>query len=329
MDKHDVRSKFAQLFQGRIDAYGTDSGGVHRVELHGGNVLERHLSGDAAFGVYPIYDEYEYPEDIDEDPINIGSHVRWGCVDFDVKSDHHKSYDYETEDDAHIAATNLQRILAALDITAWIERTRSCGRHVWIFAQAPVPARVMRRSLLVACSLAEVSTREVNPKSETLAEGRLGNYVRLPFFGAEKNEYGLGSTRVIVYPDTQAVYWLRVFVETAYAQRTPADTLIQLAAHWQEPQRAEAQRDVVPYEGQLRELTRHLDGRGYVVFRDGPSTGDRSGGLMYVAHSCVRAGLTFDQAYAVVADADERWGKFSNRSGGEEQLRKLVGRAYG
>ena len=93
--------------------------------------------------------------------------VKWGCIDLDVKREGKRRWDYETEQDAHTAAVQSPDwCLNSFDIVSWIEVTKSHGRHVWVFAQEPVPAAVMRRALLVACMVAEVPPTEVNPKSE-------------------------------------------------------------------------------------------------------------------------------------------------------------------
>lgn len=333
---HATRQRFAQLFQGRLDAYGTEEGGAHRVKEDGGMVLERHLDGTRPIGVYPIFDHWHFPENDDYPDVNLGSHVRWGCVDFDIKSDHHPAYDYETEDEAHTAAVDLHRVLAALGVTGWIERTRSCGRHVWVFARMPVPAATMRRALLVACTLAEVSTREVNPKSEHLSPEQLGNYVRLPYPGTVQTPGGVtyGSpTRLMLVEravDWQAYepYPIDVFAEHAYLSRTQPNVLSEIAEHWTPPPEVEI-RVAEPYSGALRTITTDLDGQSYVVFRDGPTTGDRSGGLVYLAHGCARSGLSYDDCFAILLDADSRWGKFSKRADCEKQIGLIASRAYG
>lgn len=315
-----INAEFIELFRGNETHHGSDFGSA----VKGAPRWDRHLLGVEAMGVYPSWHR--------DDGFSIELVCRWGCVDFDIKSEHHKSYDYETEDEAHVAALDLQKVLAALGITSWIERTRSHGRHVWVFADRPVPARTMRRALLVACGLADVSAREVNPKSEELAEGKLGNYVRLPYFGGNKFGAALTERAVIYLPEVwwarQSFYNVEGFVREAYEHRTSRDVLTEIASYWVPPAPAVARPEIQPYRGELREVTTKLDGHGYVVFRDGPATGDRSGGLVYLAHSCARSGLTFDEAFAVLWNADERWGKYHDRADGQRQVEKIIERAY-
>lgn len=318
-----INAEFIELFRGNETHHGSDFGSA----VKGAPRWDQHLLGVEAMGVYPSWHR--------DDGFSIELVCRWGCVDFDIKSEHHKSYDYETEADAHVAALDLQKVLAALGVTSWIERTRSHGRHVWVFADRPVPARTMRRALLVACGLADVSAREVNPKSEELAEGQLGNYVRLPYFGAiaTPERMQLNGARVMLYGgpgDWRAYepYPLDIWVDLAYESRTDPDVLTEIASYWVPPAPAVARPEIQPYRGELREVTTKLDGHGYVVFRDGPATGDRSGGLVYLAHSCARSGLTFDEAFAVLWNADERWGKYHDRADGQRQVEKIIERAY-
>lgn len=128
-------------------------------------------------------------------------------------------------------------------------------------------------------------------------------------------------------PEAQPIC-LACFVERAYASRVAPDVLTEIAAHWQPPPEI-VLRPVAPYQGALRDITTKLDGQGFVVFRDGPTTGDRSGGLVYLAHSCARSGLTHDECVTLLLDADARWGKFSKRHDCERQIGLIAGRAYG
>lgn len=76
-------------------------------------------------------------------------------------------------------------------------------------------------------------------------------------------------------------------------------------------------------------MVRGLNGLGYTIWKDGPLPGnDRSSTLAHLAHLCAESALTAQQAYAVVASADLRWGKFSGRADAVEQLTAIVERAY-
>jgi hypothetical protein len=59
-----------------------------------------------------------------------------------------------------------------MDIEPHIERSRSKGWHIWVFASHPVTAKAMRRALKVAYAAIELPAKEANPKSETLNVGQ-------------------------------------------------------------------------------------------------------------------------------------------------------------
>lgn len=164
---------------------GTESGGCMRLDaVENAPILywyNDHLHGVRPLGIYPLV--YEPSE---ESSLAPGCWVsKFGAVDIDVKSDKHSRWDYATPEEGLIAARNLVTACAALGWTAWIERTRNGGFHIWSFAEAWVPAATMRRAQLVACALAEVPTSEVNPKSEGTDDPLfLSNYVNLPMPGA-------------------------------------------------------------------------------------------------------------------------------------------------
>jgi hypothetical protein len=70
----------------------------------------------------------------------------------------------------------------------YLERSRSKGWHVWVFFDAPVPARDIRRVLRHSLALAGLpASTEVFPKQDRLGNGtRLGNYVNLPYAGGDR-----------------------------------------------------------------------------------------------------------------------------------------------
>lgn len=182
---NDADLAFAHLFEGSKKAFGTENGGsAPTTNEDWPKLWHHHLHGERPIGVYPMVENVTFssPEGAEEpDQIVFDWGVRWGCIDLDVKREGKRRYDYETEEEAHVAAINLCAVLTQLGIDGWIEVTRSRGRHVWVFSKAFVRARTMRRALLVACEVAGVPPTEVNPKSEALAPGQLGNYVRMVY----------------------------------------------------------------------------------------------------------------------------------------------------
>lgn len=55
---------------------------------------------------------------------------------------------------------------------------------------------------------------------------------------------------------------------------------------------------------------------------------DRSEALMHFAHVCREAGLSEDQVFTLLRDADLRWGKFSRRDDRDLRLSQIVERAF-
>ena len=297
--------EFMGLFQGNQLAYGGDEGrAVRCTKAEWQSVLTAHWDGTGpAVGVYPlVYDG------------DGGWGVRWGCVDFDIKSPGHAKYDYETEAEAAIAAENLQRVLAAFGVTAWIERTRSHGRHVWIFCVDWLPAKVVREALLVATEIAGVSQREVNPKSDgsNLTPDQLGNYVRLPCHGERVILQGTRSMpkEEFVTAAREALADRLTLERVATLYRPPAPTI-----EWNAPALDE-------YDGTIPRVVRH-------VIENGPNDGDRSKGLLYIAHECMKAGLSPKHALDLVSIADDVWGKYTGRRDREQRLIEIVERAWG
>lgn len=288
---------FVSLFRGRGDVYGHEEGRCVKAPLTP-ELFRQHLGGVQAIGVYPMV------------PIGSVHHVVWGCSDIDI------------EDLA--GARKIQSALSAVRVVSFVERSRSKGYHVWVFAEEVVPASDMRRMLLCAHQVAEYPAREVNPKQETLATGQYGNYVRLPYFNAEDMT---DSHRRILDEHNEAMS-LQDFVDVAMVSKTPANIISELAKLWQEPV---AQHTVLDMSQSVsvKEALAQLSPLGKVIWRDGPlPTKDRSTTLARLGHECVRSCMSPSETKIVLADADKRWGKYHLRSNGELEIDKLVVRVF-
>ena len=288
---------FVSLFRGRGDVYGHEEGRCVKEPLKP-ELFRQHLDGVQAIGVYPMV------------PIGSVHHVVWGCSDIDI------------EDLA--GARKIQSALSAVKVVSFVERSRSKGYHVWVFAEEVVPASDMRRMLLCAHQVAEYPAREVNPKQETLATGQYGNYVRLPYFNAEDMT---DSHRRILDEHNEAMS-LQDFVDVAMVSKTPANIISELAKLWQEPV---AQHTVLDMSQSVsvKEALAQLSPLGKVIWRDGPlPTKDRSTTLARLGHECVRSCMSPSETKIVLVDADKRWGKYHLRPNGELEIDKLVVRVF-
>jgi len=291
-------SRFASLFRGRTDAYGSEEGGCVKqsvtVEL-----FANHLNGGAPIGIYPLYQSR-----------NEWMCV-WGCSDIDV-------------DDIN-AAVSIKDALAAAGVYAFVERSRSKGYHVWVFAESPVTASAMRRMLLCAHQVAEYPAREVNPKQESLTTGQFGNYVRLPYWNA--NDDTAIHRRVL--RDDLTVMPLAEFVGRAYATKTPSATIERLAGYWKPPTPTPRIPIDLTISESLADALRGLSPLGKVIWRDGPlPERDRSSTLTKLAYECSKSGMSPSECKVVLMDADRRWGKYHLRRNGELEIDKLVVRVY-
>ena len=288
---------FTRLFAGRGDCRGTEEGGCLREPLTK-DTFAMHLTDGPFIGVYPAIPR-------------AGSHsvCVWGCSDIDVE-------DLE-------AARLLQRTLEMAGVVSFVERSRSKGYHVWVFASELVPAESMRRMLLVVHQVADYPAREVNPKQSDVSVSKVGNYVRLPYPGGLN---GTPSKRVIL-DDHDNPMPLQTFLKTAISSRVKPDDVERIASMYVEPVRQNIVIDFSVSES-LDDALRRSSPMIRTLWRDGPLPGkDRSRSLMFMAYACQELGMTPSMCHAIISDADRRWGKYTNR-GQFEEIDKIVQRAY-
>lgn len=323
-----IEDRFHRLFRGRVDVKGTWEGGAVKKAVNN-NDYHRHLHSNNPedwMGVYPL----------------AADRCTWGCIDIDGK-DHRLVLDTSagTVDTgwnwAEMAdlAFNICQLLRVKDVHAHTETTAN-GIHIWVFPEdTSVDAKIMRRTLMAACTAIDYKPKEVNPKQETLAHGQVGNYVRLPYYGAlnPENEGAWQKDRYFFdwddpdgcHPHTVAQHSLRSFLDTVKLTSTAA--LEECAKLWTPPVVKHA---VDPTLGlDAEQMVRGLNGLGYTIWRDGPLPGnDRSSTLAHLAHLCAESALTQQQAYSIIVSADLRWGKFYDRNDGVDQMTAIVERAY-
>jgi hypothetical protein len=290
---------FVTLFRGRGDCYGSDDGGCVRKPLERQTFVD-HLEGKSGIGVYPAVPS--------STPFCV-----WGCSDIDVED--------------LPSARLLQRTLKTAGVMSWVERSRSKGYHVWVFAEDRVPAEDMRRMLLAAHQVADYPAREVNPKQSDVSAHKVGNYVRLPYLG------GLVDTpqRRVILDDHDTPMPLDVFVYHAIRDRTPVERIQFLASHYVPPARVTPSIDFSSLTDEdLEEALRTTSPLARVIWKQGPlESQDRSTALMRLAHVCFRSGVTPSMCRVIVVDADKRWGKYHLRGdAGQAEINKIVERAY-
>jgi len=297
---------YISLFRGRGDVYGHDEGRCVKEQLTN-EVFQKHFSGEAPIGIYPMVPHAEQ------------FYVAWGCVDFDTA-------------DADQNAVKLHDALMEAGIVSWIEKSRSKGFHVWVFAAQAVLAEDMRNMLIVASHVAETPTTEVNPKQTTLKAGQYGNYVRLPYpnmADRSTDRQRIFHRNYVESGDFKNPMDFSDFVSTAMSLRTSQETIKRIASMYQPPKQATVVVNDYVYDATLSEAMQILSPLGKVIWRDGPLAGkDRSSTLAKLGHETVRSGLNPSQTKIVLMTADKRWGKYHLRHDGELEIDKLVVRVH-
>lgn len=304
------------LFEGRMDAYGGNEGrAIYRpVDVA---LIHRHLEGVEPIGIYPIrFLDSESSGEMD------AMVVKWGCCDID------------TGDWAEAYA--LVTALKAMGLKPWVERSRSKGWHVWVFADTWVPAYVMRRCLKMAYKAIDLPAKEANPKSELLKPNQLGNYVRLPYPGALNRQAPERQTMVVGYDrasDGKVLKLSDFLAVQASELLTPHRTITAWAQRWYEPRKKVIVRPDL-YDETLESIVNGLPRGLRTLFHEGPRQKegapkpDTSQGLMALAHNMAQKGYHINDVYAVVEAADRRWGKFHMRNNPETYLSDIVERAF-
>lgn len=294
-----IEHKMLEIFGGRMDAYGGDDGlAIRRPVTH--QLVKNHLEGSTGIGIYPIWRS-------DDDRLM----VKWGCCDIDTGN----------WDEAY----SLTVALNAMNMHPHVERSRSKGWHVWVFAEKPVEARQMRRALKVAYAAIDLPAKEANPKQETLRENQLGNYVRLPFKG---NLLGHTTRQVMMRDwsatgDGEPIGCRDWFYE--FEHRTAVETIAHWASRWREPERTKLNTVDEIDDAEFEVLVKNLPGDLFLFVKNGPQH-DRSGGLVALAFKLKAAGYSPTEIFHFVELADRRWGKYTTRVNRDEFLMDIVER---
>ena len=322
------------LFNGFRYAYGTDAGGCRWANVDA-DLVARHLSGEEMIGIYPmVYDPHwtrggpdAWREDAD-DRYYVQMepdlwHCMWGAIDIDEG------------DDSIVYARNVATVFEALEIKAWVERSRSKGCHIWLFNREWTRASIMRRAMKAALDIADIPYDAVYPKQDSL-KGPPGNYMRLPY-GGDRPE---GKQEVI--DSNGEPLEVDDFMERARAERILPERLERAAALYKEPEPIHP--DLPPRRDYSKEPLMNLDGtrlRGLPaeMFNNGPvpyyrghgAGRGRHGFLNRFARSMFEAGYAETDVTSWTKDLDSRLGawwqdgpKFTGRNDCDRQIERLV-----
>lgn len=293
-----IADRMLDLWGGRMDAYGLDmpdGGGAAVRQPVTTRLVDEHLDGTAGIGIYPMW------------KMDGDWWVKWGCCDIDTGD--------------WMEAYALARTLQAMGFYPFIERSRSKGWHVWVFASKPVKARTMRRALKVAYATIGLPAKEANPKAETLLDHQLGNYVRLPYKGQGKV---LGNRQVIMQNwdavgDGEPISVVTFLANFDELYRVPPMTVEHWASKWREPERPKLELslddtvDLADIQGPMRTLIEN-------------PPDDRSGGLVRLAGMAAKLGWNPAEIYTLLVKVDALWGKYTGRMDAEGYYQDIVER---
>lgn len=170
---------FGRLFKGRTDVYGTYDPVTKRAWQVKAPVRDRvlleHLQGRRPYGVYLLQ----------------GDAIAAGAVDFD-------------QEDTQLPREFVRR-MAAVGIPVYIERSKSKGYHVWVFAvQGGVKARLFRSLAQAVLREMGLPSIEIFPKQDAIASPNFfGNFINAPLFGTlvERGRSVFVDESFTPYPD--------------------------------------------------------------------------------------------------------------------------------
>lgn len=314
MTEDEQVQRFADLFVGNNQAYGVGGeggGAIHSpVSL---DTYRRHLEGVEPIGIYPVRHHVELGRGVVGGPVVTTIWTKWGCCDIDTG-------DWS---EAFLLATALR----GMGMKPHIERSRSKGWHIWIFSPEWIEAKVMRRALKVAYMAIDLPAKEANPKSETLREGQLGNYVRLPYPGA-----------LIVTGKSRQTFmwcwdrkhdgevcnfgtWIGQREEHVY---TDVETLAKWASKWYEPPRPQFRVSGETPE-HAKALVDTMPRKQRTFWTEGPK-GDRSEALVALAHQLAKLGWNAQDVFVVLWHCP--FNKYFDRPDGEDFVEDIVTRAF-
>ena len=303
MDGPDPRIvRFGRLFSGRLDAVGGDTGrAIYTPYTY--KRVRAHLEGLDPIGTYPTW------------PDASGMRwTRWGCCDIDTG-------DWSE-------AFQLATALTGMGLAPWVERSRSKGWHVWVFVADPIEAVKMRRCLKVAYAAIDLPAKEANPKSETLAPGQLGNYVRLPYKGGLIMGEGIQRQCMMACwgpksDGTPMSFASFATVNTKFLFSDP-ERIEYWATRWFEPPRKLV--DIGPVdESKVGHLVARLDANWRRFYETG-EVRDRSAAFVALAHWCAERGWSPKDTYLLLWCCP--WNKYATRTDGDMYVRDIVERAY-
>lgn len=163
--------RFTSLFDGNRSAYGTfKTNGRENEEgkLEGNARTERgdvapryalHLEGKESLGIVPINQDHK---------------CVFGVIDIDNYKEH---------------VTDVEQRVQAHNLPLTVFRSKSGGAHLYLFVKEFVSAKWMQETLTFFGIVLSQKNVEIFPKQTELEAGNVGNWINLPYFGGDDDEY--------------------------------------------------------------------------------------------------------------------------------------------
>ncbi len=165
----DILEQFTELFAGGDHAHGewhTGKGAVTRHTAPSQADYVNHLDGNIGLGLVPI---------------KTDGLCRFAAIDIDVDTIDHGL---------------LYQDVAKRKMPLHVCRSKSGGAHLYAFFKAPgLPARAVQDLLKRWAQLLGYPTAEIFPKQTKVTQENIGNWINLPYFGAD------ATTRYAIGPD--------------------------------------------------------------------------------------------------------------------------------
>lgn len=150
------------FYEGQLGTFQNEKGNYPGNRVLSEKDLQEHLSGDKTLGIRLI------------NPVD--QTVKAGCIDFDLVTE-------QTLQQLFQQVCTVENYFKKLGLKTYIEFSGRRGYHLWLFSDAPVPAKAMR-AILKSSEQETSMNLEIFPSGDTMASDGTGSGhkpIKLPF----------------------------------------------------------------------------------------------------------------------------------------------------
>lgn len=156
-----------------------------------------HIKGKKGIGIVPILAD--------------GMSCQFGAIDIDINTVDHSW---------------LYRRVKELNYPLVVCRSKSGGAHLYTFTKKPVRASILRKALSGYAAKLGFGDSEIFPKQDSIKEGDVGNWINIPYFGAECEVDSFEMNRFAVNKDGNPLpLALFVMAATKIAKSNPINKM--------------------------------------------------------------------------------------------------------